>query len=198
MAPKQRNAAETAKRLPLTAAKATAGASTALATLARVAVSARDPVITLYRTLLAYGVVGLVILTAGVVEFLHFEPFGGAGTPPAHIVGIYRYDPATGQTSGPDQRSFARDQLFAAVVDWSSLPDNITAQAVWYDGFGNVVGRVGPGTPSELKDHNIVPAEVPEGLKYHLPGGYIFAVERLRGDLPVEVLARRLVQVERT
>jgi hypothetical protein len=38
---------------------------------------------------------------------------------------------------------------------------------------------------------------VPHDLKYHLPGEYIFAVERLAGGRPVEVLGRRLVEVLR-
>ena len=169
-----------------------------LATLAAVTVGARDPVVTLYRTLLAFGVVGILILTAGLIEFVHFEPFGENVGGQARVVGIYQFDPVRGDTFGPDQRTFARDQQFAAVVDWSGLSDDIAVQAVWYDSFGNIVGRVGPGKPSELKANRIVPAAVPPGLKYHLPGEYIFAVERLKGDLPVEVLARQLVRVERT
>jgi len=163
-----------------------------------VAIAQRDPVVTLYRTLLVYGLVGLLILTAGLVEFIHFEPFGVTAGVHAQIAGVYVYDPPTGQTSGPDRGNFTRSEQFAAVVNWSNLPDNITVQAVWYDSFGNIVGQVGPAKPGDLKDHRVVPAEKPTGLKYHLPGQYIFAVERLQGDQPVEVLARRLVEVDRT
>jgi hypothetical protein len=169
-----------------------------LATLALVTAGQRDPVITLYRTLLAYGLVGLLILTAGLIEFLHFEPFGVTAGMHVRIVGVYRYDQATHQTSGGDQSSFARNEQFAAVVDWSGLPDDITVQALWYDSFENVVGLVGPARPSALAGRTIIPAAVPQGLKYHLPGEYIFAVERLDGGRPVEVLARRLVVVERS
>ena len=169
----------------------------ALGTLARVTVSPRDPVLTLYRTLLVYAVVGLVILTAGLVEFLHFEPFGAASGVRAQIVGVYRYDPATHKTIGPDERAFARDEPFAAVVDWAGLRGDITVRALWYDSFENVVGSVGPGSPAALENQTTIPAGVPAGLKYHLPGQYIFAVERLDGGLPVEVLARRIVVVER-
>jgi hypothetical protein len=163
-----------------------------------VAAAQRDPVVTLYRTLLVYGLIGLVILTAGLVEFLHFEPFGEAAGVHAQIVGVYLYDPATGHTSGPDRNTFARNEQFAAVVDWSSLPNSATVQAIWYDSFGNVVGQVGPAGPAALQDHRLVPVQKPSGLKYHLPGQYIFAVERLQGDLPVAVLARRLVEVQRS
>jgi hypothetical protein len=163
-----------------------------------VATAHRDPVVTLYRTLLVYGLIGLVILTAGLVEFLHFEPFGVTAGVHAHIAGVYLYDPSAGQTTGPDRSMFARNDQFAGVVDWSGLPDGITVQAVWYDSFGNVVGQAGPAQPSALGSHRIVPAQKPNGLKYHLPGQYIFAVERLQGDLPVEVLARRLVEVQRS
>jgi hypothetical protein len=169
-----------------------------MATLAMVAVDQRDPVVTLYRTLLVYGLIALVILTTGLVEFLHFEPFGQTAGVHARIVGVYLYDPATGQTSGPDRSTFARAEQFASVVDWSGLPDNVTVQAVWYDSFGNIVGQAGPGTATQLDTHRIIPALKPSGLKYHLPGEYIFAVERLDGGQPVEVLARRLIEVERT
>jgi hypothetical protein len=161
-----------------------------------VATAQRDPVVTLYRTLLVYGLIGLVILTAGLVEFLHFEPFGATAGVRAHIAGVYAYNASTGQTAGPDRTTFTRSEQFAAVVSWSDLPDNVAVQALWYDSFGNVVGQVGPGKPGALRQ--VVPAQTPSGLKLHLPGQYIFAVERLQGDRPVEVLARRLIEVERT
>jgi hypothetical protein len=163
-----------------------------------VATAQRDPVVTLYRTLLVYGLVALLILTAGLVEFLHFEPFGVTAGVGAHVAGVYAYDPASGQTSGQDRSTFTRSEQFAAVVNWSDLPDTITVQAVWYDSFGNIVGQVGPGKPSDLSSHRVIPAEKPSGLKLHLPGQYIFAFERVQGDQPVEVLARRLIEVDRT
>jgi len=162
-------------------------------------VSARqsDPVTGLYRTLLAFAAIGIVLLTAGLIEFAHFEPIANSGLH-ARIVGVYRYDTATGQTSGANTQTFARADDFAAVVDWSGLPDKITVQALWYDGFQNIVGSVGPGHPSELRDHTTIPADVPPDLKFHLPGEYIFAIERIVDGQPVEVLARRLVEVERS
>jgi len=163
-----------------------------------VAVGASDPVRTLYRTLLAYGAFGILILVAGVAEYLHFEPFTTSASLHAKVVGVYAYDPAGKKTSGPDRERFARNEEFAAVVDWSGLPDNINVEAVWFDSFENIVGSVGPGTPSRLRDQTIVPAQTPEGLRYHLPGEYIFAIERLDdGGRPVEVIGRRVVYVER-
>ena len=156
-----------------------------------------DPVRTLYRTLLAYGAFAMLILVAGVAEYVHFEPFTSNAAQHANVVGVYTYDPATKQTSGPARERFARNEEFAAVVDWSGLPDNITVEAIWFDSFENIVGSVGPGTPSELRDRTIVPAEVPQGLKYHLPGQYIFAIERLDNGRPVEVVGRSVVYVER-
>ncbi|HEV2218830.1 MAG TPA: hypothetical protein VGV88_14840 [Candidatus Dormibacteraeota bacterium] len=161
------------------------------------AAGASDPVRTLYRTLLAYGAFAILILAAGVAEYVHFEPFTSSPGVHAKVVGVYAYDPASRQTSGPNRERFARNEQFAAIVDWSGLPQSITVEAVWYDSFENIVGSVGPGTPDELRDQTIVPAAVPEGLKYHLPGQYIFAVERLDHGRPVEVLGRRVVDVER-
>ena len=157
----------------------------------------QDLIGTLYRTLLAYVAVAAVILIAGVAEFVYFERPGYSSGATAHIQGIYHYDPETNTTSGPDRSIFARDGQFAAVVDWASLPDNLTVDARWVNGFGTVVGGVGPGSPAELADQSIVPVRVPEGLHLNLPGQYIFVVERFHNGLPVEVLARRLVLVER-
>lgn len=157
-----------------------------------------DPVRTLYRTILVYGVAGVLILTIGVVEFVYFEPFGQNSGTAANVVGVYAYDPATKATSGPDQSTFARNQAFAAVIDWSSLPPNITVDARWYDSFENVVGHVGPGTPGQLGPASTVPVDVAEGFHHNLPGHYIFVVERLEGGQPVEVLARRIILVSRS
>jgi hypothetical protein len=87
--------------------------------------------------------------------------------------------------------------LFAAVVDWSSLPKNIVVDARWYDAFGNVVGSVGPATPDQLASQTIVPVKVPPGFQHNLPGHYIFVVERYEGGVPVEVIGRRVILVER-
>ena len=146
--------------------------------------------LTPYRTIIAYGAIGIVIFVAGFIEFVHFEPFGHGSGVHAHISGVFSYDPKTKTTTGSDRSTFARSEQFAAVVDWSGIPDTLNVQAVWIDSFQNVVGSAGPAT-------SIVPAEVPEGLKYHLPGQYIFAVERLEGGRPVEVLGRRIVFVDR-
>ena len=154
--------------------------------------------LTPYRTLLAYGAIGIVIFIAGFFEYFHFEPFLPSSGAQAHIAGVFKYDPASKATTGPDRATFARSDEFAAVVDWSGLPDTLNVEAIWYDSFENIVGSVGPGSPSALRDQTIVPAAVPQGLKYHLPGQYIFAVERLAGRRPVEVLGRRIVFVDRT
>lgn len=153
--------------------------------------------LTPYRTLLAYGAVGLVIFIAGFFEYIHFEPFQPGSGVQVHISGVFKYNAAEKSTSGPDRATFARSDQFAAVVDWSGLPDNLIVEAIWYDSFENIVGSVGPGKPSDLRDQTIIPAAVPEGLKYHLPGQYIFAVERLEGGNAVEVLGRRIVFVDR-
>lgn len=158
---------------------------------------ARDPVWTLYRTLLAYSAFAILIFVAGAAEYVHFEPFTATPSLHAKVVGVYSYDPATKATTGPDRKSFKRSEQFAAVVDWSGLPDTIEAEAIWYDSFENIVGAVGPGRPSDLRDQTVVPANVPQGLRFHLPGDYIFAIARLDNGRPVEVLGRRIIYVER-
>ena len=152
----------------------------------------------MYRLLLGFGGLAIVILVVGVAEFVYFEPPGQATGSHAHIVGVFAYDPASGSTSGLDSAAFRRTQPFAAVVDWSTLPSNITVDARWVNGFGESVGSVGPATPDQLSSETVVAVRVPEGLTHNLPGHYIFVVERLRIGQPVEVLARRIVLVERS
>ena len=152
----------------------------------------------LYRTLLIFATVGGVILALGLVEFVYFEPPGQVSGAKARIVGVYQYDPTSRTTFGPDRSSFKRSEEFAAFVDWSTLPSGIAVDARWYDAFGDVVGRVGPSTPPELTGMTVVPVIVPPGFKHNLPGIYTFVVERFSGGVPVEVLARRIVLVERS
>jgi hypothetical protein len=159
--------------------------------------STYDQLRTLYRTLLVFATVGVVILAVGLVEFVYFEPPGQTSGAKAHIVGVFQYDPTTHQTVDGDRTEFPRSAVFAAVVDWTSIPDNLTVEARWYDVFGSVQGHVGPGKPSQLTEQNIVPVLVPPGFHYVLPGRYTFVVERLDNGIPVEVLGRRFVLVDR-
>jgi hypothetical protein len=141
--------------------------------------------------------VAVVILALGLVEFVHFEPPGQATGVKARIAGVYGYDPSNGTTLGTDRSAFTRTEDFAAVVDWSGLPPDLNVDARWYDAFGSVVGRVSPSTPARLGNFSIVPVITPKGLQHNLSGDYTFVVERLQGGVPVEVLARRIVLVER-
>lgn len=158
-----------------------------------------DQLHTLYRTLLVFATVGAVILSLGIVQFVYFERPGEETGVKAHIAGIFQYDPATKMTTGPDRSEFPRNQVFAAVVDWSSVPSQLVVGARWYDTFGTMRGEVGPGHSTDLAAYSVVPVQVPPDLHYVLPGRYTFVVERMDEDgVPVEVLARRFVLVDRS
>jgi len=156
-----------------------------------------DQLKVLYRTLLVFATVGAVILAIGIVQFVYFEPLGQTTGVPARIVGVYQYDPATKTTIDGDRSEFPRTEEFAAKVDWSSLPNNLIVDARWYDSFGSLRGQVGPGSPSSLADKSVIPVDVPPGFHFVLPGRYSFVVERIKNDVPVEVLGRRFVLVDR-
>jgi hypothetical protein len=156
-----------------------------------------DQLNVLYRTLLVFATVGAVILAIGLVQFVYFEPIGQTTGVKAHIVGVFEYDPATGTTIGSDRSEFPRTGVFAAKVDWTSLPNNLIVDARWYDSFGSLRGEVGPGSPSSLAARSVIPVDVPPGFHYVLPGRYTFVVERFQNDVPVEVLGRRFVLVDR-
>ena len=156
-----------------------------------------DQLKVLYRTLLVFGTVGVVILAVGLIEFAYFERPGQESGIHAHIAGVFKYDPKTGTTTGVDRTQFARDEQFAAVVDWSSIPGDVSVDARWYDTFGSIEGHAGPATASELVNDSVIPVAVPEGYHFVLPGRYTFVVERLQDGVPVEVLARRFEVVDR-
>jgi len=156
-----------------------------------------DEIDPLYRAIRLVGLMALLIFAAGLVEFLSFEPPGQATGTTARITGVYAYDPSTRTTSGAAAERFGRGQPFAAVVDWSSIPSQTTVAARWFDSFGEVVGQVGPATAGSIGS-GAVPVALPQGLKENIPGTYLFVVERLSRGQAVEVLARRLVEVERT
>jgi hypothetical protein len=157
-----------------------------------------DQLRVLYRTLLVFATAGAVILSLGLVQFVYFERPGESSGIHAQINGVYKYDPNTAQTAGPDRREFARSEQFAAVVDWASIPGSVTVDARWYDTFGSIEGAVGPAPAAKLVTSQTVPVKVPENYRYVLPGRYQFVVERFQGGVPVEVLARRFVVVDRT
>lgn len=157
-----------------------------------------DQLRVLYRTLLVFATVGVVILAIGLIEFAYFERPGETSGIHAHITGVFAYDPSTGQTSGPDRSEFRRTEQFAAVVDWSSVPADTTVDARWYDSFGAIEGATGPAAAKDLVNSSVVPVAVPQGNHYVLPGRYTFVVERLQDGVPVEVLARRFEVVDRT
>jgi hypothetical protein len=161
--------------------------------LAAVRAAPYDPVRSLYRALLVFDLVAILILAIGLGEFLYFEPPGQKTGLQATIVGIYQFDPTTRKTTGPDRSTFTLTQDIAAVVDWSSLPPNLTVDARWYDPFGTLVGAAGPGTPTQLADQTTIPVDSAGPQNHNLPGRYLFVVERLQNGIPVEVLARRLV-----
>ena len=161
--------------------------------------STHDQLHTLYRTLLVFATIGAIVLSIGLVQFVYFERPGEETGVKARIVGVYEYDPTTRMTIGPDRSEFPRADVFAAVVDWSSVPSQLVVDARWYDTFGSMRGEVGPGHPTDLSAASIVPVDVPPNLHFVLPGRYTFVVERLDADgVPVEVLARRFVLVDRS
>jgi hypothetical protein len=160
-------------------------------------VASYDQVRTLYRTLLVFATVGVVILAVGLLEFVYFEPPGQQSGIKANIVGVFDYDQATGKTFGPSRVEFSRTEEVAAVVDWGSLPGNLTVDARWFDTFGDIVGRVGPASPADLTHQMIIPIVAPAGFHHSLPGHYTFVVERIKDGMPVEVLGRRIVLIDR-
>jgi hypothetical protein len=155
-----------------------------------------DEILPLYRAIKLVGVLAIVIFAAGIVEFISFEPPGQSTGAVARINGVYAYDEVAKTVSGPPEERFQRSQPFAAVVDWSSIADGTQVAARWFNTFGEVVGQVGPDRAEAIGEAT-VPVALPPGLRQNIPGTYLFVVERISRGQPVEVLARRLIVVER-
>jgi hypothetical protein len=158
--------------------------------------TAPDEILPLYRAIKLMGVLAIIIFAAGIVEFISFEPPGQGTGAVARITGVYAYDPAARTVGGPAVERFARSQPFAAVVDWSSISPGTLVAARWFNSFGEVVGQAGPA-PAESFGDVAVPVALPAGLRENIPGTYLFVVERISRGQPVEVLARRLIVVDR-
>ena len=106
----------------------------------------------------------------------------------ARIQGVYRYDAATGRVvSGPHTR-FQKGQMFAARVDWSSLPARLQVGARWYDDSGQDWGGIQPGTPAQLANGGF--SLVPMVRTNAPPGTYTLEVMRYSAGRPVQVLGR--------
>lgn len=152
----------------------------------------------LFRAMLLLGGVAIVILAAGIAEFLAFEPLGERTGAHVAVAGVYAYDPATGTTSGAPATRFAAGQDFAAVIDWSTAPRGSVVGAHWSNALGSAVGELTPRPAAAMTEQDrLLPVKVPPGFHRNLPGEYVLVVERYRGGQPVEVLARRLVLVRR-
>jgi hypothetical protein len=151
-----------------------------------------DEIAPAYRLMLAAGLAGLLILSIGALQFIHYEPLGQRSGLHVHIVGIYSYDPQAGDIQGGNLDHIRAGKPFAAKVDWSSLPAQTQAAGRWYlGGFALDVGGAGPAAAGSLPE--LVPVSAG---KQKLPAGHIsFVVERWSGGRAVEVLARKSIVV---
>jgi hypothetical protein len=159
-------------------------------------IRAREDFRPLYWTMLGLGLVAVLILALGFVTLLRFAPPGQQTGYRAHVLGVFPYDPESGIVDGPPSTRFARNQPFAAQIDWSLLPPSMTVAARWYDSFDSEVGRVGPAPAAELdRREALVPVRTPPGYHANLPGTYTLFVVRYSGGQPVELLGKDTVVV---
>lgn len=156
--------------------------------------AARDEILPLYQAIVVVGIVALLVFFVGGVEFFLFEPVGQHTGLMARIEGVDLY--RDGHVEGSPRNEYSREEAFAAVVDWKSIPPELIVTARWFNSFGEIVGSVPPAPAGEMRP-DPVPVNVPAGLDKNLPGTYLFVVERVEHGQPVEVLGREFVRVER-
>jgi len=160
-------------------------------------VQTADDLRPLYTTIRLLGLLGALILVAGLADVLVFAPPGQHTGTRAQIVGVYVYDPSTGRTTGGRKAIFGQDQAFAAEVDWAALPPDMVVGARWYNSLGQAVGGVGPASAGTLAaQHGLVVERGSKDFKHNLPGHYALVVVRYSHGQPVEVLARQTVLVD--
>lgn len=147
-----------------------------------------------YVLLVAVGLVSLLIILLAFGQLLQgTAPWQHVGAR-AGIEGVYRYDPATGQTTSGRQTSFRQGEAFAGRVAWGPLPSDLQVGARWYDGSGVDWGGIPPGTAGQMAagGPSLVPmvrADAPAGV-------YTLDVMRYTGGRPVQILGRTQVTIK--
>lgn len=147
-----------------------------------------------FLVMLAFGMVGLLVLLGALGLYIYFEPVNQNTNTAVQVTAMKEYHPDTGTVSGRSRTQFGSDQIPAAVIDWSGVSSGLRVQAGWYDedtGGAVAVNTVGPRPAGAMPD--VIPltrsrAQLSSGL-------YLFIVGRYSGGRIVEVLARQEAEV---
>src|SRR5262245_13545921 len=146
--------------------------------------------------MLALGAAAILVLALGFAVMLRYAPPGQQTGYHARVVGVFAYDPGTGQPTGPPLTRFRRRQPFTAQVDWGALPPALVVGARWTDSLDDEVGTVGPASAGRLAGAAVmVPVKTPPEFHANLPGSYTLTVVRYARGQPVELLASASVVV---
>ncbi|MDQ6637090.1 MAG: hypothetical protein M3Y62_04795 [Candidatus Dormibacteraeota bacterium] len=151
----------------------------------------------IYHTMLLAGYAGLIILVVGLVTFLATSP-PGRHTALHTDASVYTYDPASSSIKGEPQQHFPAGQEFAGLVSWETLPAATTVGAKWYGALQQVEGSVGPARAGELAAAaKPVPVRSSQTATPLLPGRHTLMILRYSGGLPLEIVGRTSVIVDR-
>ncbi|MGH7912965.1 MAG: hypothetical protein ACREQM_08860 [Candidatus Dormibacteraceae bacterium] len=147
-----------------------------------------------FLAMVAFGVIGLLVLVCGLGLYLYYEPVGQNTGTAVQVTGIRQYDPSTNTVAGRSKTVFASNQIPAAVIDWSGVSPGLKVEAGWYDeqlSNAAALNTAGPAPASSM------PRAVPLVTQRDQlsPGLYLFIVGRYSGGRIVEVLARQEAQV---
>lgn len=147
-----------------------------------------------FLAMIAFGLIGLLVLATGLGLYLYFEPAGQTTHAAVTVTGIEQWDPHTETVSGRSQTEFSSSQIPAAVVDWSGISPHMEVEAGWYDeslSDAAALHLTGPRLASRM------PTAIPlvTNRDALAPGIYLFIVGRFSGGRIVEVLARQEAQV---
>lgn len=147
-----------------------------------------------FLVMVAFGLVGLLVLLSGLGLYLYFEPVNQNTGTTVQVTAIKQYDPDTGTVSGHSRTQFGADQIPAAVINWRGVSSGLTVQAGWYDedlSDATAITTVGPRPAAAM------PRAIPlVRYRSRLSSGlYLFIVGRYAGGRIVEVLARQEAQV---
>ncbi|MDQ6899355.1 MAG: hypothetical protein M3072_07600 [Candidatus Dormibacteraeota bacterium] len=147
--------------------------------------------------MLLAGYAGLVILVLGVVAFLATSP-PGRHTALHTDASVFTYDPKSSSIQGEPLKHFAAGQEFAGLVSWETLPAATTVGAKWYGALQQMEGSVGPARAGELAAAaKPVPVRSSQTAAPLLPGRHTLMIIRYSGGLPLEIVGRTSVMVDR-
>lgn len=150
----------------------------------------------IYHTMLLAGYAGCLVLLVGLLALLATSP-PGRHTALHTDATVYAYDSASASIQGAPQKHFAAGKEFAGQVNWDRLPADTIVAAKWYGVLEEAEGSVGPARAGDLATAAKPVPVLKSQSALLLPGRHTLLVLRYARGLPLEIVGRTIVVVDR-